>query len=118
MGSMSTSIKQNLYAANNSSVKSDPVKWTCSCHKSVGSNSIFCQRCNHWVHKRCSKIERRLKADPSFRCKTCTNNIITISQDDPEVIIRNDKFEVADSFCYLSDSIGQSRSCFEAMTDI
>ena len=43
--------------------------------------------------------------------------MMTIFQDDPEVIIRNDKFEVVDSFCYLGDSISQSGSCFEATTD-
>ena len=32
---------------------------------------------------------------------------MTISQDDSEVIIRNDTFEVVVSFCYLGDSIGQ-----------
>ena len=91
---------------HNSSVKSDPVKWPCSiCRKGVSKNSIFCQSCNHWVHKRCSKIKGRLKADPSFKCDACTNNIMTISQDDPEVIIGNDKFEVVDSFHYLGDSI-------------
>ena len=72
--------------------------------------------CNHWVHKRYSKIKGRIKEGPSFKCNACTNNI-KISQDDPEVIIRNDKFEVVDSFCYLGDSIGQSGSCFEATTD-
>ena len=40
-----------------------------------------------------------------------------ISQDEPEVIIRNNKSEVVDSFHYLSNSIGQSGSCFEATTD-
>ena len=102
---------------HNSSVKSDPVKWPCSiCHKGVDINSIFCQSCNHWVHKRCSKIKGKLKADPSFKCTACTNNM-TIFQDDPEVIIGNDKFEVVGSFRYLGDSIGQSGSCFEATTD-
>ena len=95
---------------HNSSVKSDPVKWPCSiCRKGVGINSAFCQSCNHWIHKRCSKIKGRLKADPFFKCNECTNNI-TISQDDPEVIIGNDKFEVVDSF-------HQSGSCFEATTE-
>ena len=97
--------------------KSDPVKWPCSiCRNGVRINSIFCQRCDHWVHKRCSKIKGRLKADPSFKCNACTN-IIAISQYDPEVIMGNDKFEVVDSFRYLGDSIGQSGSCFEATTD-
>ena len=85
--------------------------------KSVGSKSIFCQNCIHWVYKRCSKIRARFKIDPSFKCNACTNNIITISQDDPEVIIGNDKFEMVDSFCYLGDSIGQSGSCFEGTTE-
>ena len=102
----------------NSSVKSNSIKWSCSiCHEGVGINSIFCQSCNHWVHRRCSKIKGRLKTDPSFKCNTCTNNIMTISQDDPEVIIGNDQFEVVDCFCYLDDSIDQSSSCFEATTD-
>ena len=39
---------------HNSLAKSDPVKWPCSiCRKVAGSNSIFCQSCNNWVHKRC-----------------------------------------------------------------
>ena len=42
---------------------------------------------------------------------------MTISQDDPEVIIGNDRFEVVDSFRYLGDSIGQSGGFFEATTD-
>ena len=42
---------------------------------------------------------------------------MTIFQDDPEKIIRNDKFEVVDSFHYLGDSIGQSGGCFDTTTD-
>ena len=37
--------------------------------------------------------------DPSFKCKACTNNT-AISQDDPEVIIGNDNYEVVESFRY------------------
>ena len=103
---------------HNYSVRSVPIKWSCSIsRKGVGVNSIFCQSCNHWVHKRCSKITERLKADPSFKCNACTNNNKTISQQDSEVIIGNDKFEVVHSFCYLGDSISQSGSCFEATAD-
>ena len=42
---------------------------------------------------------------------------MTISQDDPEVISGNVKFEVVDLFRYVGDSIGQSGSYFEATTD-
>ena len=45
-------------------------------------------------------MKGRLKADPSFKCNACTNNINTISQDDSEVIMGNGKFEVVDSFRY------------------
>ena len=84
--------KTNLAACkHNLSVKWDLLKWPYSIYRNgVGSNSIFCQTSNHWVHIRCSKIKRRLKADPSFKCYACTNNI-TISQDDPEKISGNDK---------------------------
>ena len=103
---------------HNSSVNSDSVKWLFSiCHKGVGITSIFYQSCNHWVHRGCWKIKGRLKADPSFKCNASTNNIIKISQDDLEKIIGNDNFEVVDSFRYLGDSIDQSGSYFEAITD-
>ena len=62
-------------------------------------------------------LENQRKADPSFKCNACINNTMTISQDDPEVIIENYKFEVVDSFRYLGDSICQSGICFEATTD-
>ena len=78
--------KTNLACGkHNSLVNSDPVKCPCSiCRKDVGINSIFCQSCNHWVYKRCSKIKGRLKAGLSLKCNACTNGIMTISQDDPE----------------------------------
>ena len=61
--------------------------------------------------------QKKVKGRSSFKCNACTNNIMTISQDDPEVIIGNDKFEVVDSFHYLGDYIGHSGTCFEATTD-
>ena len=36
----------------------------------VGSNSIFCSNCKHWVHKKCSGL-KRLTKDPDFRCTWC-----------------------------------------------
>ena len=42
------------------------------CHIGVGSNSIFCNGCKHWVHKKCSGL-KRLKKDPDYRCTgNCT----------------------------------------------
>ena len=37
------------------------------CRTGVGSNSIFCKGCKHWVHKKCSGF-KRLTEDPDYRC--------------------------------------------------
>ena len=37
------------------------------CRTGVGSNSIFCKGCKHWVHKKCSGL-KRLTEDPDYRC--------------------------------------------------
>ena len=48
------------------------VKWSCGvCSKGVGVNSILCQACNFWIHKRCSGVKRILKKESMFRCKKC-----------------------------------------------
>ena len=33
----------------------------------VGSNSIFCKGCKHWVYKKCSGL-KRLTEGPDYRC--------------------------------------------------
>ena len=40
------------------------------CCTGVGSNSIFCNGCKHWVHKKCSGL-KRLTKDPDYRCTWC-----------------------------------------------
>ena len=40
------------------------------CRTGVGSNSIFCNGCKHWVHKKCNGL-KRLKKDPDYRCTRC-----------------------------------------------
>ena len=39
-------------------------------HTGVGSNSIFCNGCKHWVHKKCRGL-KRLTKDPDYRCTWC-----------------------------------------------
>ena len=37
-------------------------KYPCSiCHKGVGSNSLYCNSCRYWVHKKCSNLKGRLR---------------------------------------------------------
>ena len=46
-------------------------KFPCAvCRTGVGSNSIFCNGCKHWVHKKCSGL-KRMKKDPDYRCTRC-----------------------------------------------
>ena len=40
------------------------------CRTREGSNSIFCNGCKHWVHKKCSGL-KHLKKDPDYRCTRC-----------------------------------------------
>ena len=48
------------------------VKWPCGvCSEGVGVNSILCQTCNLWIHKRCSGVKGTLKKEHMFRSKKC-----------------------------------------------
>ena len=42
-----------------------------ACRKEIGSNSIFCDRCQSWINKKYSCFKGILKADPTYRCKRC-----------------------------------------------
>ena len=45
----------------------DLSKWPCRiCHNDIASNSILCCQCNHWIHKRCTGIKSRIKANPDY----------------------------------------------------
>ena len=36
-------------------------KYPCSiCHNGVGRNSIYCNHCKYWVHKKCSNLKGKL----------------------------------------------------------
>ena len=44
------------------------VKWPCGvCSEGVGVNSILCQTCNLWIHKRYSGVKGTLKKESMFR---------------------------------------------------
>ena len=65
----------------------------------VGSNSIFCNGCKHWVHKKCSGL-KRLTKDPDYRCTCCQGTACPLdSRPETEVQVRPDKLEVVASFC-------------------
>ena len=78
-------------------------KFPCAvCRTGVGSNSIFCNGCKHWVHK-CSGL-KRLKKDPDYRCTRCQGTARPLDgTPQKEVQVGPDKLEVVASFCYLGD---------------
>ena len=75
----------------------------------VGSNSIFCNGCKHWVHKKCSGL-KRLTKDPDYRCTRCQGTARPLDGRPQEVQVGPDKLEVVASFCYLHVQVGDMLS--------
>ena len=81
------------------------------CRTGVGSNSIFCNGCKHWVHKKCSGL-KRLKKDPDYRCTRCQGTARPLDgRPQKEVQVGPDKLEVVASSCYLGDMLSAAGSC-------
>ena len=85
------------------------------CRTGVGSNSIFCKGCKHWVHKKCSGL-KRLTEDPDYRCTQCQGTARPLDcRPQREVQIGPDKLEVVHvhvaSFCYLGDMLSAAGGC-------
>ena len=75
------------------------------CRTGVGSNSIFCKGCKHWVHKKCSGL-KRLTKDPNYRCTQCQETARHLDgKPQKEVQVGPDKLEVVASFCYVGDML-------------
>ena len=75
------------------------------CRTGVGSNSIFCKGCKHWVHKKCSGL-KRLTEDPDYRCTSCQATARPLDgRPQREVQVGSDKLEVVASFCNLGDML-------------
>ena len=73
------------------------------CRTGVGSNSIFCKGCKHWVHKKCSGLEC-LTENPDYRCTRCQGTARSVDgRPQREVQVGPDKLEVVASFCYLRE---------------
>ena len=61
--------RQRLWSAVRDWTSCRRVSMRCLSHWS-GQQSIFCNGCKHWVHKKCSGL-KRLKKDPDYRCIWC-----------------------------------------------
>ena len=92
----------------------DSGEYPCSvCRKGVGSNSIYCAGCSHWVHKKCSGVTDSLKSNPDYRCSRCKGTARPIDgrPHNEWLLMQDKKLDVVDSFCYLGDTIGAGGGC-------
>ena len=85
------------------------------CRKRVSSNSIFCQLCRWWMHKRCSGFEGKLKVDSKFKCQTCINQQTDRAKDSPCIKLNDQSLEIVEKFCYLGDTVGARRGQYDSI---
>ena len=77
----------------------------------MGSNSIFCNGCKHWVLKKCSGL-KHLAKDPDHRCTQCQETAYPLDgRPHREVQVETDKLEVEASFCYQRDMLSTACGC-------
>ena len=81
------------------------------CRTGVGSNSIFCNDCMYWVHRKCSRLKRLTKY-PEYRCTWWQGTACPLDgRPQREDQVRPDKLEVVASFCYLGDMLSAAGGC-------
>ena len=81
------------------------------CRTGVGSNSIFCNGCKHWVHKKCSGL-KHLTKDPDYSCTQCQGTACPLDgRPERDIQVGPDKLEIVASFCYLGDMLSAAGGC-------
>ena len=87
-------------------------EYTCAiCRTGVGNNSIYCNGCKLWVHKKCSGLQE-LTPNPAW----CMGNAPPPhppidGRPQSEVQVGRDKLGVVASFCYLGDMVSAGGVC-------
>ena len=77
------------------------------CGNGVGVNSIFCNTCVRWCHRRCSGLNRLSGVD-SFLCPACAPRAKPLQVEGQEI-------KLVDSFCYLGDMLSCDGGCEPAV---
>ena len=86
------------------------------CQTGVGNNSIYCNGCKLWVHKKCSGPQQ-LTPNPDYRCAKGMGSVCPIDgRPQNEVQVRVDKLEVVASFSYLGDMLSAGGGCEISVT--
>ena len=101
----------------NLDVLHDSGKFPCAvCRSGVGTNSIYCVGCKHWVHKKCSGL-KTLSNVPSYQCPRCCGDPSVRPIDGrPFKVVKVGESEVdnVDRFCYLGDMLSAGGGCMAA----
>jgi hypothetical protein len=95
----------------------DSGRWPCGvCRVGVGRNSIVCGMCKRWVHKKCSGVKGRLKADSQFTCPMCVSGGHKDAVQEKEVLLGDEGgLECLAKFCYLGDMLGCGGGAIDAV---
>ena len=82
-------------------------KFPCTVYRTgVGSNSIFCNGCKHWVHKNAVGSSVWQKSLTTHRCTRCRGTASPLDgRPQKEIQVGPDKLEVVASFCYWWDML-------------
>ena len=96
----------------------DSGKFPCAvCRTGVGRSSIWCSKCNLWVHyKKCSGL-KTLSEDLSYECPRC-RGVPGVRPVDgrPFKEVEVGVLEAVDRFCYLGDMLIAGGGCMAAAT--
>jgi len=97
-------------------VRQKAVRWPCRvCSKGVGSNSLQCNSCQKWVHKKCTGIKGSMsKMAKTFICSGCLNPVTSAGRNSVDIGARA-KLELVDKFCYLGDMLSVDRDADAAV---
>ena len=88
----------DINSENNGKVTEEGKFLSAACRKGLGSNSILCQFCRCWEHKRCSDVRGALKEDGKFKCQNCTNQQTDMAEGCPGIEFNDHSLKIAEKF--------------------